>query len=155
MESVKVLVAIDNSRSSQEAVACLSERLWYEGTEFLVVHVLEPVSTEYATMYMTYSSTYSRAVAERLCDAEKLAKNSADFIKKKVPHARVKSLLLEGPVKDCLIEKAREWQADFIIMGSQGRTGLSKLLLGSVAEMVLASSPCSVEVIRANRMAHP
>lgn len=152
---MKVLVAIDNSKSSQEAVACLSDRLWHDGTDFLVVHVMEPVSPEYASMYMTYSSNYSRAVAERLCDAEKLAKNAAEYIKKRIPHTQVKSLVLEGPVKECLIEKARDWNADFIIMGSQGRTGLSKLLLGSVAEMVLSSSPCSVEVIRANKMAHP
>lgn len=155
---MRVLVAIDNSKSSQEAVTCLSERLWHEGTEFLVVHVLEPVSPEYASMYVTYSSTYSRAVAERLCDAEKLAKNAADYIKKRVPHAQIHSLVLEGPVKECLVEKAKDWQADFIIMGSQGRTGLSKLMLGSVAEMVLSSSPCSVEVVRASRTesaAHP
>ncbi len=145
---MRILVAIDGSKISQEAVHSLATRLWHPDTKFLLVHVLEPVTSEYSSMYMTYSTDYGRIVAERLSDAEKVVRENADFLKSKLPTAKVESSVLEGPVKECLIEKAKDWHADFIIMGSHGRKGLSKFVLGSVAESVLSESPCSVEIIK-------
>lgn len=149
---MKILVAVDNSKCSHEAVSSIAERLWKQGSEFLVVHVIEPVSFEYAAMFITYTTAYGRVVAERLCDAQDLVKKTAEYLKNNIPSAKVESIVLEGPVKECLIEKAKEWQADIIMMGSHGRTGLSKLMLGSVAESVLSNSPCSVEIIRSTSL---
>ncbi len=145
---MKILVALDGSKISQQAVHSLSERLWHPDTIFLLVHVIEPVTSDYSSMYMTYSTDYGIKVAERFCDAEKLVKENADFLKSKLKTAKVESVVLEGPVKECLIEKAKDWHADSIVMGSHGRKGLSKLVLGSVAESVLSESPCSVEIIK-------
>lgn len=145
---MRILVAIDNSNYSKEAVHSLSQRLWHPDTKFLLIHVLEPVTSEYASMYMTYSTDYGRIVAERLTDAQKLVKESALFLKEKLPEASVENMVLEGPVKECLVEKARDWHADLIVMGSHGRKGLSKLMLGSVAESVLCESSCSVEIFK-------
>jgi hypothetical protein len=46
------------------------------------------------------------------------------------------------------VDFAEEWDADLVIMGSHGRTGLARLLLGSVARNVLHHASCSVLVIR-------
>lgn len=43
---------------------------------------------------------------------------------------------------------AQSWKPDLIVMGSHGRKGFEKFLLGSVAEAVLASSNCSVEIVK-------
>ena len=145
---MRILVAIDNSNYSQDAVHSLCQRLWHPNTKFLLVHVLEPVTSEYASMFMTYSTDYGRIVAERLTDAQKLVKENALYLKDKLPEASVENIVLEGPVKECLVEKARDWHADLIVMGSHGRKGLSKLMLGSVAESVLCESSCSVEIFK-------
>jgi nucleotide-binding universal stress UspA family protein len=50
--------------------------------------------------------------------------------------------------RHAIVDCAREWGADLIILGSHGRRGLDRLLLGSVAESVVRHAPCSVEVVR-------
>jgi nucleotide-binding universal stress UspA family protein len=47
-----------------------------------------------------------------------------------------------------IVEEASTWSADLIVMGSHGYTGLTRLLLGSVASYVVNHAPCSVEVAR-------
>lgn len=143
---MRVLIAVDESACSQDALDSVSKRLWQEGSKFLIVHVLEPVSPEYANMFVTYSTAYSQIVAERLSDAKKLVDEKVEFLKSNL--GNVKGIVLEGPVTDCIVEKAKEWNADFIILGSHGRRGISKFVLGSVAESVVNNSTCSVEVIK-------
>jgi nucleotide-binding universal stress UspA family protein len=47
-----------------------------------------------------------------------------------------------------IVEKAKEWPADLIVMGTHGRRGLSRLVLGSDAEWVLRSTPVPVLMVR-------
>ena len=55
----------------------------------------------------------------------------------------------EGDPRIEIVQEALDWNADLIIMGSHGHTGLRKFLLGSVAQHVISHAPCSVEVARA------
>jgi len=144
---MKILVAVDNSKSSMAAVRSLAKRLWPEKTEFLVVHVLEPIPEEYLSLYPTYSTTYSKHLEERLSNAEELVKKEAQHLGEIINHATVRSMVLEGPVADCIIEKAKDWQANVIVLGSHGNSRL-KQPIGSDAEMVLSGALCSVEIIR-------
>jgi nucleotide-binding universal stress UspA family protein len=50
--------------------------------------------------------------------------------------------------RHAIVEAASEWPADLIVMGSHGRRGLDRLLLGSVAESVVRHAPCSVHIVR-------
>ncbi len=54
-----------------------------------------------------------------------------------------------GHVSDLILEVARQWPADLIVMGTHGRRGLNRLVLGSDAEMVLRSSSVPVLFVRA------
>jgi nucleotide-binding universal stress UspA family protein len=54
----------------------------------------------------------------------------------------------EGPPEHAILEAARGWPADLIVMTTHGRTGLGRLVFGSVAEAVLRSAPCPVLLIR-------
>jgi nucleotide-binding universal stress UspA family protein len=62
--------------------------------------------------------------------------------------ARTKSLLLEGVPHERIAQAARWKKADMVVMGTHGRTGFAKLVLGSVASRVLAVSPCPVLTVR-------
>lgn len=53
----------------------------------------------------------------------------------------------EGNVKETILQMAHEWKANFIVLGSHGRTGLSKLLMGSITEEVIRHSPVPVFVV--------
>ena len=54
----------------------------------------------------------------------------------------------DGDPRTVIVDEAKEWSADLIVMGSHGYTGLKRLLLGSVAHSVVSHAPCSVEVVR-------
>ena len=54
-----------------------------------------------------------------------------------------------GDAYEMIVETARKKKADIIVMGSHGRTGLTRLLMGSVTSRVIGHAPCSVMVVRA------
>lgn len=55
----------------------------------------------------------------------------------------------EGPPGAEIVKVARQWQADLIVIGSHGRRGIRRALIGSVAEAVVRQAPCPVLVVRA------
>ncbi len=76
-------------------------------------------------------------------DASKLAEKQG---------VRVDASLVESggrPVSDVILDEARKWRADLIVMGTHGRRGVSRMLLGSDAERVLRNAPVPVLLVRA------
>jgi len=67
-----------------------------------------------------------------------------------VPHADVRAerRLEDGDADETILRVAQEIQADLIVMGTHGRTGLGRLLMGSVAEKVLRKATCPVLTVR-------
>jgi nucleotide-binding universal stress UspA family protein len=61
---------------------------------------------------------------------------------------KVESVVRDGHPQTVIVDEARKRSADLILLGSHGRTGLKRLLLGSVALSVVSHAPCSVEVVR-------
>jgi nucleotide-binding universal stress UspA family protein len=66
---------------------------------------------------------------------------------------RLDRVLREGPSALTVVEVAREVNADLIVMGTHGRTGIGRLFLGSVAEEVLRKAPCPVLTVKAGQAA--
>ena len=64
---------------------------------------------------------------------------------------RARALLLDGLVHDRIVRAARAQGADMIVMGTHGRTGLAKLVLGSVASRVVTLAACPVLTVRGGR----
>jgi nucleotide-binding universal stress UspA family protein len=62
---------------------------------------------------------------------------------------RVESQVMEGDPVDMILRAAEETHSDIIVMGTHGRTALARLLLGSVAELVLRKAPCPVLTVKA------
>jgi hypothetical protein len=63
----------------------------------------------------------------------------------------VRHVVLQGDPATEIVQYARDAGIDLIVMGTHGRTGLDRLLMGSVAEKVLRDSPCSVLVVKLPR----
>ncbi len=81
--------------------------------------------------------------------AESGLKSAREFADKE--NVRYEGLILAGKPYDVIVSSAREKSADLIVMGSHGRTGLDKLLMGSVAERVVGSAECAVLVVKAGQ----
>ncbi|HID28438.1 MAG TPA: universal stress protein, partial [Desulfobacterales bacterium] len=61
---------------------------------------------------------------------------------------KTEGLMEQGSAFQKITDLAKEEKADLIIMGSRGRTGLNRLLMGSVTEKVIGHSPCPVLVVK-------
>jgi nucleotide-binding universal stress UspA family protein len=57
----------------------------------------------------------------------------------------------EGQPADVIIEIANQKQADLIVVGSRGLTGIQRYLMGSVSSKVTEHAPCSVMIVRADQ----
>jgi universal stress protein A len=67
----------------------------------------------------------------------------------KIREVRVETKIVEGVPGDEIVNVAKETGAEMIVMGTHGRTGLRRLLMGSVAEQVLRRAPCPVMTVKA------
>lgn len=67
------------------------------------------------------------------------------------PNVLVRHVFLEGDPATEIVNYARDAGVDRIVMGTHGRTGTERLLMGSVAERVLRDAPCSVLVVKLPR----
>jgi nucleotide-binding universal stress UspA family protein len=142
-KSMNIMVSLDGSENSHRAIDFLTTRRWRDDDQFLIVSVVEP---DKGDMNMAQAMTSPDEVF--FANSEKLLANAKEKLDKAVEGRVVKTTVLSGPVIETLIDCAKEYSADLIVMGSEGRTGVSRLLLGSVAEGVLRNAPCSVQIVR-------
>lgn len=141
----RILHPTDFSRASGaaflKAVALAKE----SRAELLLVHVLLPPTPFIGDGYVSPKTYEELEAAARRSAQRELAKVAARAQKAK---ARVKAVLVEGVPYDRIARVARSKRADLIVMGTHGRSGLSKFFLGSVAERVIARAPCPVLTVR-------
>lgn len=140
---MKVMVSLDGSENSLRALHFITERPWAQDDEFLIVSVAE---LDKADLNTTQAMTNPDEVF--LAEAAKLLAHAQEKLATTLPQHIVKTSELSGPVIESITDCAKGYGADLIILGSAGRTGVSRLLLGSVAEGVLRHAPCSVQIIR-------
>jgi nucleotide-binding universal stress UspA family protein len=88
---------------------------------------------------------------EKLADQEmQSAEKNARTVKEAAQKAGVdaQAFVMSGKPADAIIEIAKDKSADLIIVGSHGRTGLDRLLMGSVTERVIVMSSCAVLAVK-------
>jgi len=94
-----------------------------------------------------FSEAAVREVIQRCFErAEFLVARTADELEAAGFRTSVRTI--DRDPAHAIVDSARAWGADLIVIGSHGRTGFDRLLLGSVAETVVRRAPCSVEVVR-------
>ncbi len=146
IRQMKILLAIDESKSSQAAVQSVLAMAAGPGTEVKVLHVLEPPSLLLGRE-MSGPDPEFEAVWNALRDqAKSLVSKATEALRK--PGWDVTPALEEGDPKSKILDLAKEWHADLIVVGSHGRKGLNRFLLGSVSEAVARHAHCSVEIVR-------
>src|SRR3990172_4207161 len=128
----RILHPTDFSRASGAAFLKALALAKESRAELLLVHVLLPTTPFIGDGYIS-PKTYEELEASARRGAQR---------------ARVKAVLLEGVPYDRIARVARSKRADLIVMGTHGRSGLSKFFLGSVAERVIALAPCPVLTVR-------
>lgn len=133
---MKILLAIDSSSASQNVIAEAAARPWPSRTRFCVLHIVDVLGMGRSLAMIDEEKRSGQALVAAA--AEKLVRAG---------HETSTDILVGFPRK-AVLQYAGEWKADFVMVGSHGQSALSRFLLGSVAQAVLRTAPCSVEVVR-------
>jgi len=145
---MKILVATDGSECSEIAFQhVLDDRSLPNDCEFKVISVVEGVVGTYPVAgYYDVSLVEAEEVLknDRLRDIA----NCVARLQQQYPQSTVDGLAPLGHPADQILALADKWNADLIVLGSNGRRGFSHFLLGSVSEKVAREANCTVEVIR-------
>lgn len=142
-KSVKILLAVDDSKFSEEALCAILTQIRPQGVEVRVLHVLQPIAFS-APPQM--AAKYAPELEEQGKQARELVERAAKTLRE--AGFKVDTAVEKGDIRLKIIDSASELKADLIVVGSHGRSGIPRLLLGSVAEFVVRNAPCSVEVVR-------
>jgi nucleotide-binding universal stress UspA family protein len=128
----------DHSQLAFELAVSLARQ---HGARLVICHVAVPP----VVMYDEKGSLLPRAMDYRQAAQEQLGS-----IQPADPTVRVEHLLSDGEVPPRILRAAADVEADLIVMGSLGRTGLDRLLIGSIAADVMRGATCPVVTIRAS-----
>lgn len=135
----RVLLATDGSQTSDQATRVVAARPWPEGSEFRVISVGEPWAIKSSRMKQ-------KEPYEAVSNAEEVLGSAG---------LRATGKVLSGKPVEAILEEAQKWAADLIVLGSHGRRGFKRFLLGSVSEAVAMNAPSSVVVVRGSRTGEP
>jgi nucleotide-binding universal stress UspA family protein len=143
---MKILLAIDDSKFSKAALETVLTLAPPKGTQVRVLHVVEPPSVLVARGMGGYSANLRMIWEAQRSNGEALVKQFA----KRLADAgfKVTISVIQGEPRSKIVDVAAKWHADLIVVGSHGRHGLERFLMGSVSEAVVHHAPCSVQVVR-------
>jgi universal stress protein A len=139
-----ILVAIDYSDCAFHALDVAADLAKSQNAAFDILTVIDPLQAD------PYGAIQPWLVALNQ-DAVKLLDDSSAAMQREGLTVRKK--LLDGPPAVTIVEYARKISADLIVIGSHGRKGLSRMMLGSVAESVMRDASCPVLVVHDARNA--
>jgi len=172
----RIVSAFDGSENARRAVEAASEMAKEHDAKLHLVHVigsgpvppplarlaevehitpvsrpsgLQNVANVFGNLATAERSTASPVVAHEIHRAlgERLLKN-AEAIARKKGVASVEVMLCEGNPAEAILDTAKQVDADLIVLGTRGLSGLKELLLGSVSHKVIQLSPCSCLVVK-------
>ena len=145
----KILVPIDGSESSNRGLQEALRLARHHGARLQVLHVAD-------VLIMSPALEGGRYVAGAL---QTLREEGKSIVAKALAQARKRgvtadAVILEivgGRAADLIVEQAKKWRADLIVVGTHGRRGLSRLFMGSDAEQVVRTAPVPVLTVRSRK----
>ncbi len=141
MSFKRILVAIDDDPIAVRAADIGIELAQSLHAEVALIHAIDPSLTYAPASDMP--ATELELLAER--DGKRLM---ADFRARLPTGTTALQFIPQGPPGVEIAKAAKEWNADVIVIGSHGRRGITRALVGSVAEAVMRHAHCPVLVVR-------
>jgi nucleotide-binding universal stress UspA family protein len=145
---MKIVIAVDDSPHSERAVNFVRRVSWPAGSRVVVVTVFQPIVAPLTPVYEP-STFLADQIADLKRSHEDLLSRTGDALR--MAGLATETRLLEGDPRDVLVEFVRTERADLLVVGSHGRTGLAKLMLGSVSSHAMTHAPCSVLVVKQDK----
>jgi nucleotide-binding universal stress UspA family protein len=146
--SVRIIIGLDGSPDAELAMEAVAERTWPVGSEAHLITVLDnrlsiltpSLIPRLARWSSAADSVNDHAWVERMMNAAKDKLQTAGLT--------ITCEVARGAPSQRLLDAAVDWQADCIVMGARGLTGIERFLIGSVSSDVAVRANCSVEIVR-------
>ncbi len=155
---MKILIAFDGSDCANDAIEDLSRAGLPNDTEALILTASEtwlPKDFENESFVETVGWTGAESInqmrqtaIEKVAEGDKLAEDASRLVQQKFPAWQVRHKAVGGFAEREIVAEANESKPDLIVIGSHGRSGVGRFLLGSVSLKVLSEAECSVRVAR-------
>ncbi len=144
---MKVLIAVDQPDFARAIAEYVVQRDWKAATEFVILSIVESPKVGNLLSVLP-GPVLDDLEKERFESAETLVQNTAHLINQGRPECSIEKVVTSGFPKEDIVNYAINNDMDLIIVGSHSKTGLTRLLLGSVSMAVLTHSLCPVVVIK-------
>jgi nucleotide-binding universal stress UspA family protein len=142
----KILVAVDGSKAASRGLHEAMRLAEGGGAELVILHVIN----EFFAFATPAAGAAAVDVTPRLREAGRkvLAAAQASAARHKIKAKSVLREVVVGGAADAIVREARRQRADLIVLGTHGRRGLRRLVLGSDAEQVVRAAPVPVLLVR-------
>ncbi len=143
MSFKKVLIAVDPSMIAAHAAEIGVELAAGIGAQVALFHAINPPES--------FAADTGAAASELIAMARREAKELIDGLRQRLNlNASVAAFVETGNPALEIVKAAKTWPADLVVIGSHGRSGVGRALLGSVAEEVMRRAPCPVLIVKGN-----
>lgn len=145
---MKVLLAIDGSKSSECVLNELKNITLTKDSEVVILSAVEKAAPIMGEPFGGAVYEYEAQIEKQnLATAQEIVKEAKEKIEKDF-ECYVKTEVVIGSPKYAIVEKAKDWKTDLIILGSHGYRLWERVLLGSVSTFVAQHAECSVLISR-------
>ena len=136
----RILIALDDSAIAAHAVEVGTDLSAALKAQVALVYVVDPT--------LAFQPDGGIPAAELVAALKRESQSFLAAAAQRTGEPQAWQFLREGKPADEILPAAREWEADAIVIGTHGRSGMSRLVLGSTAESVVRQAPCPVLVVK-------
>lgn len=137
---MKLLVCVDGSEHSDKAVKFASRFAKNYRADITLLHVIKSERSSEKPVFDDYGEETRRA--------REIVMNGERIVSKNAPEITVISRIIAGPISNEIVRIAEEEQFNAVWIGTRGRNGIARMLMGSVADDVIRYAHCPVVLVR-------
>ncbi len=155
---MKILIGYDGSLLADAALDDLQRAGLHADVEALILMIAEfwlPPPMDDDSLEKCPPDASSKSAKKAVTEAETLSRYAKERLQSSFPEWKITSLAACGSPSRRILAKADDFKPDLIVVGSHGRTAVSRILLGSISHKVLTEAHCSVRVGRGRVATEP
>lgn len=145
---MKILVAVDFGLFGRAQIAMMRKLNFPKDTKVRVLHVIEPLCWELQTGYPATMQLSDTVLNEFRESSRKLVHDVACDLLEQTGIDSIDEEVREGSVCDQIVSAVKSFDADMLLVGSHGKSGIARFLLGSTSQAVSTHVGCSVLIAR-------
>lgn len=143
MKNKNIIIAIDFTENIELIINQIQNIITTENSKIWLIHIIAPEPDFIG--YETGPQTERNHIAFRFREEHRQLQEIAEKLRQN--NFESTALLVQGPTIETLIKESKKLKSDLIILGNHRKSGLTKVLIGSITEGIIKNAPCPILVI--------